>query len=188
MDSEKKKVNFPLRTRVKVEKQSKEEPMNTSQEAPPPPPSKKAAPPFPPPPLIKKGLKEKEDFGLSRDEEAELEEERQELAKDEIVIEVVKDICDGGFNIWAVLEHDPEIGLNEKEKDRLSKPLTRIAVKYGGAKYLKDEILFGINLAVIIIKRLLRKKKTSEAKDVSDGRGQERIREDDAGKKPNPQQ
>ena len=165
-----------LEGRYNIKEEKKESP-------PPPPPPKRAAPPFPPPPPSK----EKEDSGRFSDEE-ELEAERQEIAKDEFIIEVVKDICDAGFEVWALWEHDPEIELNEKEKDRLSRPLTRIAVKYGGAKYLKDEFLFGISLAAIIIKRLSRKKKTSEAKDVSDGRGQERIREDDAGKKPNPQQ
>jgi len=164
---------FPF-SKVKKEKKSQ-----ASQSQPESLNKSKKFPPFPPGP----NQREKEEsFPLTGEEEG-----IEEISADPFIIEVCKDLLGAGFEIWGLVSHDPAKQLLDTEKQRLSRPLARIAVKYGFAKITKDEVLFGIFLSAAIIKRLPKKEK-KEKKDVDDSRGKEGIRKDNVDTKPDSQQ
>jgi len=165
---------FPF-SKVKKEKksqasQSQQESLNKSQKF----------PPFPPGP----NQREKEEsFPLTGEEEG-----LEEISADPFIIEVCKDLLEAGCDLWRIIARYPIEELSEKAKERCSRPLARMAVKYGFAKITKDEVLFLMFLGIEITKRLPKKQKPKEEKDVDDRRRKEGLRQDDLNAKSNSQQ
>ncbi|MBA7496242.1 hypothetical protein ES702_06841 [subsurface metagenome] len=98
--------------------------------------------------------------GISKDEPEEI-----------VLEEICRDIIAIPFEIWHLLRPGVE-PLSEKEKDLISKPLSRVAQKYDVSRYMKDEFLLIAFLGFSVTRRLKIKKKIK--KDDSDDNRKER--------------
>lgn len=168
-DQDKKKTTFTLKGASTFKNKSQQKTESAAQE-------------FLPPPSTAR-LKEKRDTGLGNGEE---EITLEDFEADEFIINVCRDVIGVPFEIWALATPGTE-ELSEKEKERLSKPLARIAIKYNFAKFLKDEYLFTLFLAAAVIKRIPKKRKAKK-KNANHDTGQKRKRENDLSKESHPQQ
>lgn len=103
-------------------------------------------PPFP----------EEDAKGLSVSPGGELEEEK---LSEEDIEGVCGDIIGEFFKLWNLLDKKRNIEpLDAKEKKALSKPMSRLAVKYHVQELMKDEFYFLFVLGVSISKRITIKK------------------------------
>lgn len=98
--------------------------------------------------------------------------EEEEVEADEFLQEVCEDIVGAGFEVWGLANPNIE-ELKKAEKVRISKPLSRMVVKYNVAKYMKDEFLFCTFLGYAVMKRL------KKGDHVNNHSREERKREDD---------
>jgi hypothetical protein len=98
-----------------------------------------------------------------------------EGSPDLVLIDICRDIISIPFEVWAILK--PAVKpLSETEKDLIAKPLSRIAVKYDLAKFMKDEILLFGFLGYSVLKRI---KVSDHAGDNSrkEGKGKDNLSE-----------
>jgi len=82
------------------------------------------------------------------------------------------------FEVWSIL--NPKVSpLTEIEKKAVSKPISRLVIKYNLAEYAKDEIYLAIILSGITFKRLHQakpeKKKNANNNNRETGNGKDNL-------------
>jgi len=92
--------------------------------------------------------------------------------------ELCGDIVSVPFEVWSIL--NPKVSpLTEIEKKAVSKPISRLVIKYNLAEYAKDEIYLAIILSGITFKRLHQakpeKKKNANNNNRETGNGKDNL-------------
>jgi len=143
-----------LRKKLEVNQMQKKEPSEKNQSK----SEEQKTPDFPPRIEESKETKEKESEKESSIDSSLPGSDEEEKINDEDLIEIVEDIIGAGFEVWHLADPSVEL-LEEHERRRVSKPITRVVLKHRLSRYIKDEFLAIFWLGISISKRIKVKKK-----------------------------